>query len=48
MAEGKSLEVDEEEALVSETEALLVPSDTGVRVAQASACVVGVAAAPRG
>ena len=45
---GKPLDVDEEEAQVAEAEALLASAHTGVRVPEASACIVGVPAAPRG
>ena len=47
VAEGESLDVDEEQRLVAEEEALLAPSEPCVRVAEASAGVVGVPAAPR-
>ena len=48
MAQRKSFDVDEEEALVSEEEALLPPADTGVGVSEASPGVVRVSAAPCG
>ena len=48
MAEGEALDVDEEEALVAEEEALLAPTQPGVRVSEAPSGVVGVPAAPGG
>ena len=46
VAEGESLDVDEEEAQIAEEEALLAPAEAGVRVSEAPSGVVGVSAAP--
>lgn len=48
VAEGEALDVVEEEAQVAEAETLLASSDPCVGVPEASACVVGVSAAPCG
>ena len=48
VAEREAFDVHQEEAQVAEAETLRASAYTGVRVSQASACVVGVSAAPGG
>ncbi|MBW1669727.1 MAG: hypothetical protein JRJ66_17135 [Deltaproteobacteria bacterium] len=48
MAQREALDVHEEQALVSQHEALLATPNPCIRVSEASACVVGVPAAPGG